>query len=259
MIDLHAHLLPGVDDGARDEREAARALAALRDAGFSEVTATPHLDASLAEQPRRWEARLATFDAAWARLVALRDDAAPGLRVRRGVELMLDTPDVPPDDPRLRLGDGDALLVEFPRLGVPPSMPEVLERLREAGWRPVVAHPERYDVALAGGAARWRAAGAALAVNAGALTGAYGPGPERASRELFARGLADAVATDYHARGGIAAAAAAALLERSADADFARLLTVENPRRLLAGEAPVAPPAVRIADGFGDRFRRLFR
>ncbi len=259
MIDIHAHLLPGVDDGARDDEEAARALAALREAGFTDVTATPHLDASLAERPDRWAARLAAFDAAWERLVALRDDATPELRVRRGVELMLDTPDVPPDDPRLRLGGGGALLVEFPRLGVPPSMPEVLERLRGAGWLPVIAHPERYDGALAGGAARWRATGAALAVNAGALTGAYGPRPERASRELFARGLADAVATDYHARGGIAAADAAALLERCADADFARLLTVENPRRLLAGEPPVAPPPVRIEGGFGDRVRRLFR
>jgi protein-tyrosine phosphatase len=255
MIDLHAHLMPGVDDGAADDAEAGAALAALRGAGFEAVTATPHLDASLAERPDAWEARLDAFDAAWERLCSLDEADAEGFALHRGVELMLDVPEPAVDDRRVRLGGGSALLVEFPRLAVPPSMPAVLERLRSDGLLPVVAHPERYDVALLGGAEAWRAAGAALAVNGRALLGAYGPAIRRSATELFARGLVDLIATDWHARGDHGAAGVATLLERSAGPDVTRLLTVENPRRLLQGSPAEPPPSVQIAVGLGDRLR----
>jgi protein-tyrosine phosphatase len=255
MIDLHAHLLPGVDDGAADDGEARAALSSLRSAGFVAATATPHLDASLAARPAAWEARLAAFDAAWERLQALREEAAPDLELYRGVELMLDTPGPVVDDPRVRLAGDAALLVEFPRLGVPPSMPDVLARLRADGVLPVVAHPERYDVALAGGADAWRAAGAALAVNGRSLIGAYGAAPRRAAVELFARGQVDLIATDYHARGEHGAERVAAVLESAAGADIAKLLTETNPRRLLDGQPAQPVGVVRIATGLGDRLR----
>ncbi|HSM34897.1 MAG TPA: CpsB/CapC family capsule biosynthesis tyrosine phosphatase [Longimicrobiales bacterium] len=255
MIDLHAHLMPGVDDGAADDAEAGAALAALRGAGYEAVTATPHLDASLVERAAAWDARLAAFDAAWERLCSLDEARMEGFTLHRGVELMLDVPEPTVDDRRVRLAGGSALLVEFPRIAVPPSMPAVLERLRSDGVLPVVAHPERYDVALAGGAAAWRAAGAALAVNGRALLGAYGPTIRKTAVELLARGLVDLIATDWHARGDHGATEVAKLLERSAGADATRLLTVENPRRLLQGSPAERPPAIRIAAGLGDRLR----
>lgn len=259
MIDLHAHLMPEVDDGARDDEEAASALARLRADGFEAATATPHLDASLAGRPRVWAAALARFDAAWERLLALRDEHAPGLELQRGAELMLDTPDPVVTDARVRIGGGAALLVEFPRLAVPPSMPSVLGRLRADGYLPVVAHPERWDAAADGQAEEWRAAGAALAVNGRALLGHYGPAAQRCARGLFARGLVDLVATDYHARGDTGAAAVRELLERAADEDVARLLTLENPARLLGGSPAHPVPGIRFETRLMERLRGLFR
>ncbi|MEN8373822.1 MAG: CpsB/CapC family capsule biosynthesis tyrosine phosphatase [Gemmatimonadota bacterium] len=258
MIDIHAHLMPAVDDGAVDDDQAAAALARLRADGFIAVTATPHLDASLAAQPAAWEARLATFDRAWQRLGEIASEAAPGLELYRGVELMLDTPEPDASDGRLRLDGGAALLIEFPRLGVPPSMPAALDGLGARGLRPVIAHPERYDVSLAGGAERWRATGAALAVNGRALLGHYGSAARAAALTLFERGLVDLVATDYHARGETGAPEVRELLERAAGAEVAHLLVNENPRLLLAGEAPLRVPPVRLRGGLLRRLRGLF-
>lgn len=259
MIDLHAHLMPGVDDGAQDAEESAIAVRSLQTEGFTEVSATPHLNASLAATPTAWEATLARFDEAWASLRAVRDETAPGLTIHRGVELMLDIPDPVLSDPRIRLAGGNAILVEFPRLGVPPSMPALLSRMRDEGYLPVVAHPERYDSALAGDAERWRAAGAALLVNTRAAGGGYGPRTAKAASTLFARGLVDAVATDFHARGTPGATDFVSLLTRAAGADTVHLLTVANPRALLAGEPPASVPPIRFDGGLASRFRELFR
>lgn len=259
MIDIHAHLMPSVDDGASDDVEAVAALVRLSADGFTAATATPHLNASLAERPALWDAALARFDAAWSRLLALGPEAAPELELHRGAELMLDTPDLVVSDERVRLGGRAAVLVEFPRAAVPPSMPAVLERLRADGFLPVVAHPERYDVALEGQAELWRGAGAALAVNGRALLGHYGQRAQRSAYELFARGLVDLVATDYHSRGDTGAVAVRALLESETDADVARLLTTHNPERILAGAPPDPVPAVRFGTGFLERLRGLFR
>ncbi len=259
VIDIHAHLMPGVDDGARDDEEAGAALAHLRAEGFDAVTATPHLDASLVDRGEAWDAALARFDAAWDRLLLLRAGRAPGLKLHRGVELMLDTPEPVVTDARVRLGGGAAVLVEFPRVAVPPSMPAVLERLRLDGYVPVVAHPERYEVALTGQAEAWRAAGAVLAVNGRALLGRYGAGLQRAAHALFARGLVDLVATDYHGRGDACGALVRAALERSADADVVSLLTTENPARVLRGATPYPIPAMRFRAGLLGRLLDLFR
>ncbi|HEU0012087.1 MAG TPA: CpsB/CapC family capsule biosynthesis tyrosine phosphatase [Longimicrobium sp.] len=244
MIDLHSHLVPGVDDGAADLAEARAALERLRANGVTALVTTPHLDASTSANPQRLAAALAAFDPAFA---ALREMAAaefPGLRVERGVELMLDVPRPVVDDPRLRLAGTRFLLVEFPFLAVPPNGAKVLFELRAAGWEPVLAHPERYagvDVDLAG-PEEWRRVGARLQVNWASLLGRYGPISQRVAWALLERGWADYLSSDHHARGRLGIAEVRRLLEERGGQEQLRLLSEENPARLLDGESPRPVP-----------------
>ncbi|HSJ24506.1 MAG TPA: CpsB/CapC family capsule biosynthesis tyrosine phosphatase, partial [Longimicrobiales bacterium] len=167
--DFHNHLIPGVDDGATDEAESEAALVALVAQGVSALVATPHVSGWLTLRPgiADW---LRDVDSGWARLesVAARHG---GVRVMRGAEIALDSPDLDVSDPRLRLNGGDFVLVEFAGMTVPPNSDSVLRRLRDSGVVPVLAHPERY----AGLRNRpdlpglWRDSGALLQVNAGSV------------------------------------------------------------------------------------------
>jgi protein-tyrosine phosphatase len=143
------------------------------------------------------------------------------------------------------------VLVEFPYFTVPPRAARVLAHLRDCGWVPVLAHPERYaglEVTLAL-VEEWRAAGAYLQLNGPSLLGRYGPDAQRIATELLARGWIDYLSSDYHARGAprvteYRAALCAQRAELQAD-----LLACENPARLLRGELPLPVPPAEWSGG----------
>jgi protein-tyrosine phosphatase len=245
-VDLHSHVIPGVDDGARDLAESQAALRVLAEQGMATVVASPHVDGSLTLSPGRLAARLGEIDAGWAELYAAHGDAA--LKLRRGVELKLDVPEVDLTDARLRLGGGRAVLVEFPFLTVPPRSAAALSAIRQSGYVPVLAHPERY--AGAAGEMRlarsWLEAGAVFQVNAGSLLGRYGADARRTALALLARGWVACMASDYHSRGAPLILEVRALLERWGCRAQLELLLAENPARLLRDEPcravdPVVP------------------
>lgn len=247
MIDFHNHLIPGVDDGAASLDESRAALEAYRAQGVESVVATPHLKASLAQTPEALEAYLAQVDAAWDGLQALAAAEFPGVRLARGFEVMLDTPAPRLADPRLRLAGTSFVLVEFPFMSVPPNAENTLFELKVAGWTPVIAHPERYANADAEGrgAAGWKRVGALLQVNAGSVLGKYGPEARSRAWNLLGQGLADFVASDYHARGTLHLGPCREALSGAGGEAQAALLMDDNPARLLAGEAPLPVPALR--------------
>ena len=261
MLDLHTHLLPGVDDGAPRIEETRTGLAALSAQGVSAVMLTPHFQASLTEATGQMLARLAELDTAWASLEALMRSEFAGLRIFRGAELMLDTPIPEFEDPRLRLAGGEFLLVEFPGLSIPPRSVEALQALRAKGFRPVIAHPERYP-GIAGKleiAADWRRNGAFLQVNHGSLLGDYGPMPRQAAFLLLQRGWADYLSSDFHSRGKPRIAAGLDALRRAGGAEQAELLAVTNPERLVQGQAPLPVPPLPVQRGIFARLLAALR
>jgi protein-tyrosine phosphatase len=132
---------------------------------------------------------------------------------------------------------------------LPPNAEWALHNIRRQGWRPILAHPERYrnhDSRLTV-LSRCRAAGAHLQVNAGSFLGQHGDRARLLATTLLSLGWIDYLASDYHARGVPATARAAALLaKRGAEAQVQRLC-VENPARILSGEGPL--PVAPLADG----------
>ena len=247
FVDFHSHLLPAVDDGAPDVAQSLEALRAFAAQGAATCVTTPHFDASLTKSPDAFAARMAQFDTAWGILTAARDAyQAPKGRpplptLARGVEMMLDDPDPDLSDPRVRLAGGPCVLVEFPAMQMPPNAEWALHNIRDKGWRPIIAHPERYrnhDARLTV-LSRCRAAGALLQVNSGSLLGQHGDRARAVANALLSLGWVDYLASDHHARGEPATGRAVALLRsRGAEAQAQRL-AVENPQRLLAGEAPL--------------------
>lgn len=241
MIDFHNHLIPGVDDGAGDREQASAGLAAFHEQGVRTVVATPHVSGALTADPAALEERLSELDGGWAELQAAAA-GHPDMRVLRGAEVMLDTPQPDLSDPRLRIAETSFVLVEFPFMNVPPNAEQALFELQMSGWTPILAHPERYgnvasDLRDAEG---WRRVGARLQVNAGSLLGRYGDRAERLAWALVERGWAHYICSDYHARGRCHVADARALLEQRGGAEQALLAFEENPRRLLEGQPPLA-------------------
>lgn len=256
VVDFHSHLMPAVDDGAPDVQQSLEALRAFAAQGAVTCLTTPHFDASLTKSPGAFAARMAQFDTAWGTLTAARDAYRPPTgrlplpALARGVEMMLDDPDPDLSDPRVRLAGGPFVLVEFPAMQLPPNAEWALHNIREKGWRPIIAHPERYrnhDARLTV-LSRCRAAGALLQVNAGSLLGQHGDRARAVANALLSLGWVDYLASDHHARGEPATGRAVALLRsRGAEAQAHRL-TVENPQRILAGEAPLPVEPLRTRE-----------
>jgi protein-tyrosine phosphatase len=249
VIDLHTHLLPGVDDGARDLAGAAAVLARLAADGVTVVACTPHLRTSALRRapPRRHDAALAALQAA----------APRGLTVVHGWEVMLDEPGVDLSDPALRLGGAPAVLVEFPRgAALPPNAGAELERICHGGLMPVVAHPERYAGCTLAELGRWRAAGAVTQGTAATLAAPGRRGD--AARTLLAAGALDVLASDNHGDGR-SLADARALLDAHGAGDVGALLTAENPARVLRGERPLPVPPLTVRVGVWARLARYVR
>ena len=260
-VDFHNHVIPGVDDGASTEDESASALRAFLAQDVAEIIATPHLTGSLTLRSAALTARLSEIDAGWARLGAVVRDHVPEIRIHRGAEIMLDTPEPDLSDERLRLAGTHFALCEYPYMTVPPNSTGVLRRMLDAQVTPVIAHPERYmgvDTTCAL-PRRWKSAGALLQVNAGSITGRYGEHARFNAFALLENGLADYVCSDYHARGRPSTAGARSILTEGGGHEQLELLTVVNPRRLLQGELPLPIAPLRLKLGVKERLRRWLR
>lgn len=246
MIDIHTHLLPGVDDGSPSIAVSLPILQQFAAVGVEVVVCTPHLMASRAvEAPYNKHLQI---------LGALREAAPPSIELRLGWEIMLDVPGTDLRHPQLSLGGSKAVLVEFPRMLVPPHATEELFRLRMSGVVPVLAHPERYSGCTVAQVEAWRRSGTVIQVDGAALLG--GQRPAALARELLRKGLADIIASDTHGDARSLAPVRDWLLEFGTS-EQAELLTHENARRLLADQPLEAVPPLEVRQGMLDQLKRL--
>lgn len=248
MIDLHSHLLPGVDDGSPSIAKSVPVLERFASQGVECVVLTPHLTASrVAQAPYEHHVQL---------LEELRAAAPSGPELRLGWEIMLDEPNADLRARHLALGESTAVLVEFPRVAVPARAAVELSRIRASGVVPVLAHPERYWGCTPHAVAEWRAAGAVIQMDVSSLAGR---GTIAAtSRALLAEGLVDCFSSDNHGDSRCLATARDWLLAE-ATPEHAELLTVTNARRLLDSEPVLAVPPLRRSSGMLSRLGGLLR
>jgi protein-tyrosine phosphatase len=263
LIDIHSHLVPGVDDGSRDLGESLAALDRLAAAGVTRVLTTPHIDASIVARSEVFGRIQSAVEAAWRRVVEACRERQPGMSLHLGHEIMLDAALPALDDPRVRLNGGRYVLVEFPRLNIPPGTEDVLYHILGGGRIPVVAHVERYfyhgleDQTLE----EWRHTGAVFQVNTASLLGGYGTVARHLAWELVSRGWVGVLASDYHARGETWIPEARAALAEHGGTEQERLLLRANPRRIVMDEPIEDVPPLEIARSGGAwaRLRGMFR
>jgi protein-tyrosine phosphatase len=248
VIDIHTHLLPGVDDGSQSFETSASVLARFALEGVHTVVCTPHLDAS-----RAGDAPVAYYGEL---LAALRAHAprSDTFRLLSGWEIKLDRPGCDLTRPALALGESRAVLVEFPYGPLPPGANEEIARLCASGIVPVVAHPDRYHECTTAHVRAWRASGAVIQTDGRMLLGG-GPHADFA-HALVEQGLIDVLASDNH--GDLRSVATVrAWLQELGSGEAAELLTLENPRRVLANERPLPVPSIAIQRGLLRRLRDL--
>ena len=245
MIDLHCHVLPGVDDGPAGLADALAMCRMAANDGCTTLVATPHQ-----RHPAFPELTRDAIESAWRQLTAaIAASAEEYPRVLLGAEVRVDSDlltDLERDAPEvLPLAGGRYLLLELPRGPAGPEPEELVHELLLAGWRPVLAHPELIPwlaedlQRLAGLAER----GALLQVTAASLTGGFGRYPAQRAWEIVEAGLAHFVASDSHSptwRPPGLTAVRNALAQRLGGAAAARLL-VDNPERVL-DDAPFPHP-----------------
>jgi protein-tyrosine phosphatase len=261
LIDLHSHLVPGVDDGASDVPAVLAAVDRMARSGIRSLITTPHIQGGLTLDPVALDERLERVTRAWAEAADAVGTEYPDVEYRLGHEVMLDVPDPDFSDARIRMAGTDFVLVEWPRMLIPPATVRVIERIVASGYHPIIAHPERYrDVAnqfdtMAG----WKEAGAFLQVNYGSFVGRYGAEARSNAFRLLRRGWADYLSTDFHGQASMRLYKDEAwtALGKLGGHDALTALCVTNPARLLRNEAPMAVAPLPEERGFWARLKGL--
>lgn len=238
VLDLHNHVLFGLDDGCRTLEESAELSRAARAAGHHGFVATPHI-------------RLGMFENTIDGIRRRRDETRPiveaaGLELFLGAEYYFDEQVLAAARGKslLTLGESSRfVLTEFPQMQLPLRVADVLFEIRLAGYVPVIAHPERCRAIqkdVAGGLEMLRQAGALLQLDLGSLIGHYGPAPRQASIEIVKRGGYHVAAFDLHRPEDVGAIVSRSISElqsllkkRKRPAD-AGVLCDANPRRIIA-------------------------
>ena len=276
MIDLHAHLLPGVDDGPPD-MPSALALAAAAVAGGTRVmAATPHIGYAHGVDPGGLAGRLDQLRAALAQAGIPLDVAAGGeLAPDRALDLSES------ELGAIALGGSRCLLLECPFTRAGDLMARLVAHLQQRGFRVLLAHPERSPVVpgRSRGAARARATAAPTRSSRPARSRGSSAPPSGAPAATFMEeGLVHVVASDAHAAAGgrspaLASIVAAALAEWRQDEALATWLCADAPHALLAdadaaagagvaSAAPAAPAPLshipRVVSTYGTVRSRIF-
>lgn len=245
MIDIHSHLLPGVDDGSPSVDISVPVLERFAADGVTVLVCTPHLNAS--------QAATAPYSQYMAILAELRRNAPTVPELRLGWEIMLDAPGVDLTAPDLTLGGSRALLVEFTRGGIPRGASTELRRIARSGRTPILAHPERYFGCTLELVREWRGVGVVIQTDASVLLGRGVPG--ELARSMLSHGLIDVLASDNHGDNRSLAFAREWLSGRGAIEQI-DLLTRVNAARVLSDEEPLPVPPLHPS--LLSRIKRLF-
>lgn len=238
MIDLHAHILYGVDDGSRNLEESLQMARMAAESGVRAIAVTPHCnipgfyenydDSELRERFRELERAV--------REAGIPLKLYPGMEVfgRENLNELLQGHQLIP------INDGRYLLIEFDFEEEAEWMNFLLEAVREAGLRPLIAHPERYGAVQADPdlAYQWVLRGCALQVNKGSVLGRFGRREQQTAELLLEHELAACVASDAHhsAFRTPHMRETADYLEEIYGRECVQQLLKDNPARILNGE-----------------------
>ena len=228
MVDVHCHLLPGVDDGARSMEESRALLQMMGAVGIESFILTPHI---YSRYPQNNAITLREhFDA------FLEDLAMPQVPISLAAEYMVDNQfEAHLDEPLLTLGDSRYLLFEFSFAGAPMDYPNSIRSIRSSGAKPLLAHPERYLYFTTEEYEALKDLGVSFQLNLFSLTGMYGEAVQKRARQMLLSGFYDFVGTDTHRKEKFNKVIEQPMLPSRFESRLTTLM--ENNRSLLASKA----------------------
>ena len=255
MVDLHCHILPGIDDGAKSMEESLEmAESAIAD-GITHLVATPHSSSRYG------------FD--YARVRELRDELQGKIGDRLQLATGCDFHMNPENIAALRtraaefcINQKDYLLVEFNEFAIPPSMDQALHELQLAGIRPIITHPERNGILRTQPERlkKWVRIGCYVQITANSLTGTFGPGAREDGLNWIGKGLVHFVSSDAHnlRNRPLRLKPAFEVVAAEYGQEAAQALFVENPAAAFNGLPLPRVPEVEPDDVKPKRKRFLF-
>jgi len=253
MVDLHCHILFGLDDGPKNiEDSLAMAEDAIAD-GITHVVATPHCSSQF------------LFDFANVRAArdALAEKLHGRLKLATGCDFHLNHENLlamRKHPAPFCINQKDYLLVEFNEFSIPPAMDQTLHELQLAGLRPIITHPERNPILRSqpDRLLHWVRLGCFAQITAGSLSGVFGPGAKADAWSWMTRGLIHFVSSDAHntARRPLKLRFAYDSIAQQLGEETARALLIDNPLAAFNGDP--LPYVPEIAPAPRKRKRFLF-
>ena len=245
MIDIHHHLLPGLDDGARNlDMSLAMVEMAIAD-GITHIACTPHASHSYYFDPEH----NATLFAELQDAVNKRFGEQITLGLGCDFHLMFDNiEDAQRHPTRYTINGHNYLLVEFPDSSISPNTPQTFYQLSLSGMTPIITHPERNPILARQPErmAEWLKAGALIQITAGSLSGRFGQAAEQAAFWLLDHQWVHFLATDAHNTQSRPPQLRPAFdrVAQQYDLATAERLCIANPRAAFYGEALGPQPAI---------------
>lgn len=193
MIDIHSHILPGLDDGSPDMEVSVAMVRMAAESGTTDMVASPHSDLQFSFDPAVTEAGIAE----------LAEASGNAVRIHYGCDFHVhyeNIQDALAWPAKYTIGHKNYLLVELPELLALKTVDEALSRLWSKGVTPILTHPERNSILQQrlDQVQAWASAGYLVQVTAQSLLGEFGRRARAASLEMLKRGLVHIVASDGH-------------------------------------------------------------
>jgi protein-tyrosine phosphatase len=236
MVDIHCHILPETDDGSVSLEESVEMCRLAAEDGIKTIVATPHMYDGVHKTPQRDDI-LRKIDLVMEACGGI-IEIVPGGETRYSYEIFQEV-----RDPRtkIKLNGSSYMLLEFDFTMVPPNIEQTIFQILSAGVTPVIAHPERnmrlqrHPEMLAMLIER----GAYAQLDAGSLTGSFGPESYESAKKFIRAGLAHFIATDAHhkdRRRPLLSAAVAKAAEIGGE-EYAQAMVETNPLALIQDRA----------------------
>lgn len=193
VTDMHSHVLPGIDDGAQTPEESVFLIRKMMDVGIKKIIATPHIMIDYYRNDAE------TIGNALAILKEELKRQEIDIDISAAAEHYFDeTFEKRIEDRKVMTMGDNYVLFEYSFISQPPNAIHVIQKMKDMGYKPILAHPERYaymDLEQLEGIRNW---GCDLQLNTISLTGYYGKSSKKMAEEMVDRQMVDFISSDMH-------------------------------------------------------------
>jgi protein-tyrosine phosphatase len=193
VVDMHSHVLPGIDDGAQTPQESVILIKRMMDLGIKKIIATPHIMADYYKN---------TPETISNALQILKDELKKeniNIEIEAAAEHYFDeTFKKRVEDHRLMTMGDNYVLFEYSFMNPPPDAYAVIQKMIAGNYNPILAHPERYSYMTTEAMTSLRGRGVNLQLNTISLTGYYGKDVKKKAETMIDMQLVDFISSDMH-------------------------------------------------------------